>query len=214
MTASVTKLEPPVVDASKPATVPAIEISTAVNITERHQVMIRMPVVSAELSEDEANRHLDRIVDMAQRQIARLELYDHEQALADKKAALALQLDRKAKAQQEYEAQGAGFETEIERLRKKHDAALEEAAQAHYNSGRQGEFKAAGALRAQLRAYERAVEIEAEKSVKHRDSEQHAQLVEKPHAEIITKLEQEIAAIERVIGRHKAALGIKADAVA
>lgn len=205
MTATVTKLDPPANDQPAAATLPPMDISTAVNITDRHQVMIRIPITES-VTVEQADRFLDIMVDRAHRQIARLELADHEQALADKKAALTMQLERREAARHEYDAKTASFETEIDRLRKHHDETLEQASAAHYNSGRTGDFKPQGALKAQLKQYVSAIDMEIAKGLKHRDREQYEQLVEKPHAEIITRLEQEISAIERVIARHKAAL--------
>lgn len=198
-TATVTKLPQP--QGADHADVPPFTISVASNFAQDQQVQIHMPVPDG-LSREEAHRRVDLAVDLAQRQLSRAECRLLDMAIGDKQAALALQKDQKRQAVEDFAAEVAALQADIEIQMGKRAQIEQAAAAAHVASGRQSDFKPEGATASKLKAFDRAIEQLAAK-VRDKQANQ-IEHVEKQHDVMITRLGQEIEAMRRQLERHRA----------
>src|SRR5260221_191997 len=101
-------------------TIPPFDISIAANFADLQQVQLRMPVAEA-ISRAEANRRMDMLVDLAQRQVSRQEIRVNEAALKDKRKALDLQQKRRVEQEEHHAAALAAIEDEIVRVTAKRE---------------------------------------------------------------------------------------------
>lgn len=204
MTAAVHKLETGADDAQAGTEVPDFQVSVSANFADLAQTQIMMPIKGAG-TRAEANRRMDLAVDLALRQVSRQEIRLNEMALRDKRAALALQHKRKAEATAEFEAGIQKIEGEIADQLAKHEQIAQQAAAQHAASGRQGDYVPVGHVKKQLEAIGRGI---ADRRQRVQDqTKSQAQLVDKTQGDLITKLEEEIKAIERALELHHAIVG-------
>lgn len=202
MSAEITKLKPE--PAAAVGEMPAFKFTVARNFGEGAQVFIEVPMTGGATTED-SRRIMDAASDLVFRQEARFEITLLDAALTDKRAALALQHTRKGEAEQVFQAKGKQFEQAIERLQGEHDRKLDDARAAWHESGRKGEFKAEGALATELREIRKKIKDTAGAEAVHLG--EHDQLVGKPNGDIIEKLTNEIAAIERQLAGCRRRVG-------
>lgn len=184
--------------------VPAFEIAVAANFAELQQVHIRLPVKDP-ITRSEANRLVDLATDLAQRQVSRMEIRLNTAALADKRKALALQQGRETEQEAIHEAAIAEVQAKIVEL-ETHHAEVDQAGAVEWSGlRRQGDYKAQGKRKSQLDGIGRDIEAQRDR-VKTLEAE-YQQKVKKAQADIIERLTEEIAAIERVIAKHQEVVG-------
>lgn len=185
--------------------VPAFEIAVAANFADMQQVHIRVPVKDP-ITRAEANRLVDLATDLAQRQVSRMEIRVNEAALKDKRKALALQQRRQVEEEAKHVAALAEVEKEIVRLTTRHAEVEQKDRAAWTGTGRTPDnYKPQGARKNQLEGIAR--DIEAQRAKVGTLEAEYDQKVAKAQADMIERLTEEIAAIERVIEKHREIVG-------
>ncbi len=186
-------------------TIPPFDISIAANFADLQQVQLRMPVGEA-ISRAEANRRMDLLVDLAQRQVSRQEIRVNEAALKDKRKALDLQQKRRVEQEEHHVAALAAIEDEIVRLTTRHAELEQKDRSAWTATGRSPDnYKPQGACKNRLDGIGR--DIEAQRAKVGTLTAEYEQKVAKAQADIVERLTEEIAAIERVIEKHREIVG-------
>src|SRR5258708_6695896 len=198
--------DPPTGSGQAPAdeTIPPFDISIAANFADLQQVQLRMPVGEA-ISRAEANRRMDLLVDLAQRQVSRQEIRVNEAALKDKKKALDLQQRRRAEQEEHHAAALAAIEDEIVRVTAKREQLDVDGAAEWTRMNRAGDYRPQGNRKNRLDALQR--DIEAQRAKVGTLTAEYEQKVAKAQADIVERLTEEIAAIERVIEKHREIVG-------
>ena len=186
-------------------TIPPFDISVSANFADLQQVMIRMPVTEA-ITRAEASRRMDIVVDLAQRQVSRQEIRVNEAALKDKRKALELQQKRRVEQEAQHVAALAAIEDEIVRLTTRHAEFEQKDRAAWTATGRSPDnYKPQGARKNQLDGIGR--DIDAQRAKVGTLTAEYEQKVAKAQDDIIERLTEEIAAIERVIEKHREIVG-------
>jgi Mg2+ and Co2+ transporter CorA len=183
---------------------PAFEIAVSANFADLQQVMLRMPIKEP-IGRAEANRLTDLLVDIGQRQVARQEIRVNEAALKDKRRALELQQRRHVEESEKHAAELKAVEDEIVRLMAKREQLDQEGAAQWIKTGRTGDYRAEGHRKNQLARLQQDIDAQREKAKTL--AAEHAQKVEKAQNDIIERLTEEIAAIERVIAKNREIVG-------
>ncbi len=165
-------------------TLPPFDISVSANFADLQQVMIRMPVTEA-ITRAEASRRMDIVVDLAQRQVSRQEIRVNEAALKDKRKAL--------------------IEAEIVRITTKREQLDVDGAAEWTRMNRAGDYRAQGARKNRLDRLQQ--DIDAQRAKVGTLEAEYEQKVAKAQDDIIERLTEEIAAIERVIEKHREIVG-------
>ena len=185
--------------------VPAFEIAVAANFAELQQVHIRVPVKDP-ITRAEANRLVDLATDLAQRQVSRMEIRVNEAALKDKQKALELQQRRQVEEEAKHFATLAEIEAEIVRLTTRHAELDQEGATDWVRSGRSPDgYKPQGARKNRMDGIAR--DIEAQRARILTLEAEYQQKVAKAQDDMIERLTEEIAAIGRVIEKHREIVG-------
>src|SRR5258708_9790194 len=148
--------DPPTGSGQAPAdeTIPPFDISIAANFADLQQVQLRMPVGEA-ISRAEANRRMDLLVDLAQRQVSRQEIRVNEAALKDKRKALDLQQKRRAEQEEHHAAALAAIEDEIVRVTAKREQLDVDGAAEWTRMNRAGDYRPQGNRKNRLDALQR-----------------------------------------------------------
>lgn len=180
---------------------PPFDISVSANFADLQQIMLRMPVTEP-ITRAEANRRLDAIVALASRQRSRAEIVVLTASLADKKRALALQEGRRKDEAEKHEKALAEIEDSIAKLMERHEGMLQEGAAEWTAQNRQGDYKPQGHRKNTLTALQRDIDA-AKDRVKTAQAE-YEQKVAHAQDQILERLTEEIAAIEREIDKHRA----------
>jgi hypothetical protein len=184
--------------------IPGFDISIAANFADLQQVQLRMPVTEP-ISRAEANRRMDLLVDLAQRQVSRQELRVNEAALKDKRKALELQKRRQVEEEAKHVAALAAIEDEIVRIAARREQLDIEGAAEWTRANRSGDYRAQGNRKNRLDALQR--DIEAQRAKVGTLEAEYEQKVAKAQDDMIERLTEEIAAIERVIEKHREIVG-------
>ena len=185
-------------------TLPPFDISVSANFADLQQVMIRMPVTEA-ITRAEASRRMDIVVDLAQRQVSRQEIRVNEAALKDKRKALDLQQKRRVEQEAQHVAALAEIEAEIVRITMKREQLDVDGAAEWTRMNRAGDYRAQGARKNRLDRLQQ--DIEAQRAKVGTLTAEYEQKVAKAQDDIIERLTEEIAAIERVIEKHREIVG-------
>src|SRR5260370_33101168 len=180
-------------------TIPPFDISTAANFADLQQVQLRMPVGEA-ISRAEANRRMDLLVDLAQRQVSRQEIRVNEAALKDKKKALELQQRRRAEQEEHHAAALAAIEDEIVRVTAKREQLDVDGAAEWTRTNRAGGSRPPGNRKNRLDALQR--DIEAQRAKVGTPTAEYEQKVAKAQAAIVARLTEDVAANRPRIGKH------------
>ena len=184
--------------------VPPFEIAVAANFAELQQVHIRLPVKDP-ISRTEANRLMDLATDLAQRQVSRQEIRVNEAALKDKRKALDLQQKRRVEQEAQHVAALAEIEAEIVRITTKREQLDVDGAAEWTRMNRSGDYRAQGARKNRLDRLQQ--DIDAQRAKVGTLEAEYEQKVAKAQADIVERLTEEIAAIERVIEKHREIVG-------
>ena len=184
--------------------VPPFEIAVAANFADLQQCHIRLPVKDP-ITRAEANRLVDLATDLAQRQVSRQEIRVNEAALKDKRKALALQQGRRAEQEEAHAKALAEIEAEIVRITAKREQLDVDGAAEWTRMNRAGDYRPQGNRKNRLDALQRDIEAQRDK-VKTIEAD-YQQKVVKAQADIVERLTEEIAAIERVIEKHQEIVG-------
>src|SRR5260221_3865889 len=166
-------------------TIPPYDISIAANFADLQQVQLRMPVAEA-ISRAEANRRMDMLVDLAQRQVSRQEIRVNEAALKDKRKALDLQQKRRVEQEAQHAAALAAIEDEIVRVTAKREQLDVDGAAEWTRMNRAGDYRPQGNRKNRLDALQR--DIEAQRAKVGTLTAEYEQKGAKAQADIIERL--------------------------
>lgn len=182
------------------AMLPEFEIGIAMNLSGERQLTIRSPV-KEQISRAEANRRMDALMHVAERQRSLQEITFLEEQFAAKTDALKLWQRRKDEADEKHDSDLAAVETAIADAMKKQEQLQQAAYSEARAAGRTADVKLTGNRLKDFNALDRAIG-------QHRDSvstkeAEHEQRVMGPINGNIEKLEAELREIGRQLERHR-----------
>jgi hypothetical protein len=199
---NVTRL-PKAANEDKAEVLPPFDIGFAVNMDEQRQMTIRCPV-SEPITLEEAHRRTDLLVSVAERVRSKFEVRFLTDKIEDKRAALAMWETRREEALAEHQKKQDERTAKVADLTVKREELKQRVALDWTASGRTGEPKLQGGDRNRDAALGRDIDALTAEIAK-QDAE-HDQTVG-PALKNIEQITQEIAAMERLIKKHREIVG-------
>jgi len=185
-------------------TLPPFDIGIVMNLSGERQITVRSPVTEP-ISKAEADRRMDGLVRVAERQRSLYELRFLTEQLEDKTAALeGVWKKRQAEAEAKHKEALAELERETTQAMAKREQLQQRVARQWRDRGKQGDPVLQGADKSTDQGLARDIEAKGDR-VKKLEAEhlQHMQTI----TGNVEKLTEEIAAIGRLIAKHREIVG-------
>lgn len=183
---------------------PPFDATITMNLSGERQIIIRSPVTEP-LSRAEVDRRMDGLMRVAERQRSLIEVRVLTEDLASKRSALAdVWLKRKAEAEEKHAAALKRLEDDVAQTETRRAELVEGFIKAERDRGKQGDIELTGNAKNREARMRQDIAGMADK-VKTLEAEhlQHMQVIDGN----IDKLENEIAAMERLLEKHQEIVG-------
>lgn len=184
-------------------TAPAIGYSIVANLGGDRQITIQC-FVGEDEADDAVNARMDRAFRVVDRQKAKYELVDLRDELIKKQETLAQFHEDKARIDHDIDVKLAMLDVQVGVGNDTLTAMNNDAYEAHVKTGRQGEFRAAGATKANMERVKQGlaqIQEQRDKIVAERNQHHESVMIS------ITRYEAAIAADEAKIAAREALLG-------